>query len=42
MLSEIKALKRENQDVKQLMIKLVSDTTRSLSTQRATLDALVS
>jgi len=40
MLIEIKALKQENADMKQLMVRLVSDTQRSLQTQRATLDTL--
>lgn len=38
--SELISMKQDSDDIKQLMIKLVSDTSRSLTTQRATLDVL--
>jgi hypothetical protein len=40
MLSELKELRRENSDMKLYLSKITSDTSRSLSTQRATLDVL--
>ena len=37
---EVRKLREENTEMKQLMVKLVSDNSRQLSTQRATLDVL--